>query len=169
MEALIAIPTTQDTESCQSARPGDEGGSGVVMAKSNLGSGFTLNLHGFITVHLQHSPRVLSKTHLDSEICQAHCTQLDQQFPALLTASQKGAQALTEEVRGTALPARAPQLILRCTQEGEPLKTEGAQESWQKDLKSVCSCYKIVGGWGCWREMKRKRNSREYSIMRMIK
>lgn len=98
MEALIAIPTTQDSESCHSARPGDEGGSGAVVAKSNLGSGFILNLHGFITLHLQHSPRVLSKTpHLDSEICQAHCTRLEQQFPALLTASQKGAQALTEE------------------------------------------------------------------------
>lgn len=130
MEALIAIPTTQDTESCQSARPDDEGGNRVVVAKSNLGSGFTLNLHGFITLHLQHSPWVLSKTpHLDSESCQAHCTLLDQQFPALLTASQKGAQALMEAVRGTALPAKAPQLILRHTQEEEPLKTEEAQES----------------------------------------
>ena len=100
MEALTAIPTTQDTESCHSARPGDEGGSGAVVAKSSLGSGFILNLHGYIILHLQHSPQGLFKTaHLDSEICQAHCTQLEQQFPALLAASQRGAQALKRRPR----------------------------------------------------------------------
>ena len=102
MEALIAIPTTKDTESCHSARLGDEGGSGAVVAKSNLASRFILNLHGFIILHLQHSPRVLSETpHLHSEICQAHCTHPEQQFPALLAASQKGAQALTEDATGS--------------------------------------------------------------------
>ena len=60
--------------------------------------------------------------------------------------------------------AKAPDVILRYTQ-GQPSKPETTRKETERSEQFVL----LLQDGGAWGELKRKTNSREYSIMRIIK